>query len=157
MVAGICLKVLGIIHLQCAISYTKYRRTSLIRTPFIRIAVYRISLTFRVNLLRNLKELTCLLGKFVNNSIKLTCLEITGYRIKYITVFWLLELQIRRSRKAQTQVHTVNSNSWNSKGQCSIFSKKNPIWIWYLEERASWYILTIKPTRWTNFSNLFLE
>jgi len=36
--------------------------------------------------------------KFVENSTKLTCLEITGYRIKYITVFWLLELQIRRGR-----------------------------------------------------------
>jgi hypothetical protein len=29
--------------------------------------------------------------------------------------------------------------------------------IWHSEDRASWYILTIKPTRWTNFSNLFLE
>ena len=40
------------------------------------------------------------LGKFVENSTKLTCLEITGYRIKYGTVLWLLELQIRRGRKA---------------------------------------------------------
>ena len=38
-------------------------------------------------------------GKFVDNSTKLTFLEITGYRIKYITVLWLLELQIRRGRK----------------------------------------------------------
>jgi hypothetical protein len=30
---------------------------------------------------------------------KLTCLDITGYRIKYSTVLWLLELQIRRVRK----------------------------------------------------------
>ena len=29
--------------------------------------------------------------KFVENSTKLTCLEITGYRIKYSTVLWLLE------------------------------------------------------------------
>jgi len=29
------------------------------------------------------------------NSTKLSCLEITGYRIKYSTVFWLQELQIR--------------------------------------------------------------
>jgi hypothetical protein len=35
-------------------------------------------------------------GKFVENSAKVTCLEITGYRIKYSTVLWLLELQIRR-------------------------------------------------------------
>jgi len=35
-------------------------------------------------------------GKFVENSTKVTCLEITGYRIKYSTVLWILELQIRR-------------------------------------------------------------
>ena len=38
-------------------------------------------------------------GKSVENSTKLTCLEITGYRIKYSTVLWLLELPIRRGRK----------------------------------------------------------
>ena len=46
-------------------------------------------------------------GKSVDNSTKLTCLEITGYRIKYCTVLWLLELQIRCGRKVQTQAHTV--------------------------------------------------
>jgi hypothetical protein len=35
-------------------------------------------------------------GQFVENSTKLTCLEITGYRIKYSTVLWLLEMHIRR-------------------------------------------------------------
>ena len=39
------------------------------------------------------------LGKFVDNSTTLTCLEITGYRIKYNTVLWLLEIQIRRIRQ----------------------------------------------------------
>ena len=34
-------------------------------------------------------------GKFVKNSTELTSLEITGYRIKYRTVLWLPELQIR--------------------------------------------------------------
>jgi hypothetical protein len=29
--------------------------------------------------------------------------------------------------------------------------------IWHSEDRASWYILIIKPTRCINFSNLFLE
>ena len=29
--------------------------------------------------------------------------------------------------------------------------------IWRSDDRASWYILIIKPTRCTNFSNLFLE
>jgi hypothetical protein len=37
-------------------------------------------------------------GEFVENSTKLTCLEIAGYRIKYSTVLWLLELQIVRGR-----------------------------------------------------------
>ena len=37
--------------------------------------------------------------KFVENSTKLTCLEINGYRIKYSTVLWLVELQIRSGRK----------------------------------------------------------
>jgi len=39
------------------------------------------------------------LGKFVKNSTNLTCLEITGYRIKYSTVLQLLELQIRCGQK----------------------------------------------------------
>ena len=37
--------------------------------------------------------------KFIESSTKLTCLEITGYRIKYSTVLWLVELQIKRGRK----------------------------------------------------------
>jgi len=50
-------------------------------------------------------------GKFVENSTKLIYHEITGYRIKYSTVLWLLELEIRRGRKVSTQVRIVNSNS----------------------------------------------
>jgi hypothetical protein len=41
---------------------------------------------------------------FVENRIKLTCPEIDGYHIKYSTVIWLMELQIRRGRKYETQV-----------------------------------------------------
>jgi hypothetical protein len=55
---------------------------------------------------------------------KLTCLEITGYRIKYNTVLRLLELQIRRGRKCEMQVRTVNSKSRTSNRQCGLFSKK---------------------------------
>ena len=66
-------------------------------------------------------------GKFVENSTKLTCLEITGYPIKYSTALWLLELQIRRSRKVQTQVHAVNRNSRTADCRCSVFSNKNLI------------------------------
>jgi len=29
--------------------------------------------------------------------------------------------------------------------------------IWHSEDGASWYILLVKPTRHTTFSNLFLE
>jgi hypothetical protein len=34
-------------------------------------------------------------GKFVENSTKITCLEISGYRMKFGTELWILELQIR--------------------------------------------------------------
>ena len=59
--------------------------------------------------------------------LKLTCLEITCYRIKYSTVLWLTELQIMRGWKVYTQVHTVNSNSRTVNCQCGLFAKKNPI------------------------------
>ena len=70
-------------------------------------------------------------GKFFKNSTKLTCLEITGNKIKYSTVVWFLVLQIWCGQKVQLQVHTVNSNSRTSNCQCSLFSKINPI-IWIL-------------------------
>jgi hypothetical protein len=63
-------------------------------------------------------------GKFVENSTKLTCLEITVYRVKYRTLLWLLELQIRLGRKVQTQVHTVNSKSRNSTAIVAYFNWK---------------------------------
>jgi len=75
-----------------------YSRTPLIRTLDIRIANYPDRLG--------------LWGKFVENSTKLTCLEITGYRIKYSRVLRLLELQIRRGRKVSTQVHTRDELSY---------------------------------------------
>ena len=72
-------------------------------------------------------------GKFVENSTKLTCLEITCYRIKYSTMLWLLELQIRRGRKVETKALTVNGNGRTSNCQCSLISKKNPIiWIFWI-------------------------
>ena len=48
-------------------------------------------------------------GKFVTNCTKITCLEISGYRIMCSTV--LIELQITSGRKVCTQVHAVNNNS----------------------------------------------
>jgi hypothetical protein len=85
--------------------FIKYSRTPLIRTLVIRIASYpdRFGLS----------------GKYVENSTKLTCLEITGYRIQYNTGLWLLKRHITRDRKVETQVHTVNNNC-----QCSLFFKK---------------------------------
>jgi len=84
-------------------------------------------------------------GKFVEKSTKLTCLEITGYRIKYGTVLWLLGLQIRRGRKVNL-VHTVNSNSRTSNCQCSLFSKKSPvIWGFCISGRLA---VPINPDKW---------
>jgi hypothetical protein len=54
---------------------TEYSRTPLIRKLAIQIANYPDRLGPS--------------GKSVQNSTKLTCLEITGYLIKYSTVLWL--------------------------------------------------------------------
>ena len=62
------------------------------RTPLIRKVVIRNS---------NYPDRLGPSGKFVENSTKLTCLDITGYRIKYSTALWLVELQIRRGRKVK--------------------------------------------------------
>ena len=106
------------------------------RTPLIRTLVIRIGLALRANLSRILK--------------KRTCLEITCCRIKYSTVLWLLELQIRRGRKIQTQVHTVNSNSRTSNYQYSLFSKKKKnllIWIFCI---CGWFAVPINPDKWSS-------
>ena len=76
------------------------------RTPLIRTLVIQIGLVLRVNLSRILQ--------------KLTCHEITSFRMKYSTVLWLLELEIRR-------VDTVKRNNRTSNCHCSPFYKKNPI------------------------------
>jgi hypothetical protein len=88
------------------------------RTPLIRKLVIRIA---------NYPQRLGHSGKSVGKSTKLTCLEISGCRIKYSTMLWLLELQIRRSRKVLTQVHIINSNGRTSNCQYSLFSNKNPI------------------------------
>jgi len=99
------------IHLAigCPHSTTKsvYSKTPIIRTLVIQIADY--------------PDRRGHSGKFVTNSIKVTRLEITGYQIKYRTVLWLVELQIKRGRNIQTPVHTVNSNSRTANCQCSPF------------------------------------
>jgi len=54
-----------------------YSRTPLIPTLVIQIANYPVRLGPS--------------GKFVDNSTKLTCLEVGGYRIVYSTVLWFIE------------------------------------------------------------------
>ena len=60
-------------------SKVQYSRTPLIRTLIFRIANYPDRLRTS--------------EKFVDNSTKTNCLDVTAYRIKYSTVLWLLELQ----------------------------------------------------------------
>jgi hypothetical protein len=98
--------------------------------------------------------------KFVEDSTELTCLEISGYRIKYGTVLWLLEFQIRRVRKVWTKVRTVNSNSRTSDCQFSLFSKRNPII--YIFCISGWLAVPINPYKWSSaavvgYSKLFSE
>jgi hypothetical protein len=81
----------------------KYSRTPLIRTLVIRTANY----PDRLGLSR----------KCVENSITLTCLEITGYRVLYSTVLWLLKFQISSGRKILTQVKVKESSNRNGVAQ----------------------------------------
>jgi hypothetical protein len=64
--------------------FSEYSVTQLLRKLVIRISNY--------------SSLLGPSGNFDENSTKLTCLEIAGYGIKYSTVLWLIELQIRRGR-----------------------------------------------------------
>ena len=57
----------------------QYRRTHLIRRLVIGIA--------------NFPDRLGPSGKFVDNSTKLNCLEITGYAIKYRTLLWLINFK----------------------------------------------------------------
>ena len=63
----------------------KYSSTALIRTTVIRIT--------------NNPDRLGPCNKFIENSTRLPCLAITGYRIKYSRMLRLPELQIRRGRK----------------------------------------------------------
>jgi len=115
--------------------FRKYSRTPLFRKPVIRIT-------------RNPDRLGPS-GKYVENSTKLTSLEITDNRIKYSTVLWLLELQIRRSKGLDAgTVHTVNSNSRTSNYQCSLLSKKNPIFRIFCI--YGWLAFRIMPVKWSS-------
>jgi len=80
---------------------------------FFGSAIIRITLTLPLNLPSVLQ--------------KINCLDITTYRIKYSTVLWLLEMQISRRWKVQTQIRSVNSDSWTANWHFCLFSKKNSI------------------------------
>ena len=109
------------------------------RTPFIRTLDPRIA---------NYPDRFGPSGKSVENSTKLPCLEITGNRIKYSTVLWLLGLQIRRGRKVLTEAQTVNSNSRTSDCHCSLLSNKNPIiWIFCISGLLA---VPINPDKWSS-------
>jgi len=60
------------------------------RPPLIRKLVIRIA---------NYPDRFGTSSKFIKNSTKVICLEITGHRIKYIILLWLLEFQIRHGGK----------------------------------------------------------
>jgi hypothetical protein len=80
--------IVAIVHLNCNFFSTSNPNYS--RTPLIQTLVIQIS--------NNLDRFGPS-GKFVKNSTKPTCLEIPGYRFKYRTVLWVLELQIRHGQK----------------------------------------------------------
>ena len=88
------------------------------RTPPIRTLVIRVS---------NYPDRLGPSGKYEENSTKITCLEIIGFRIKYCAMLWLMEFQNMRGRKFYIQAHTININIPTSNCQRSIFSKKNSI------------------------------
>ena len=83
-------------------------------------------------------------GKFVQNFAKITCLEIAVYRMKFDG---FQNFKIRRGRKVQTQVHTVNSNSRPSDCQFSLFSKKNSIFRIFCI--FGWLAIPINPDKWS--------
>ena len=115
-------------------SIWKYSRTPFIRKLIIRIADYPDRLGPS--------------GKFDENSTKITCLEFTGYRIKYSTMLRLIEVQTRRVRKVYTQVHNININIPTSNCQCTIISKKIPITrIFCLTEC---FAVPINPDKWSS-------
>jgi hypothetical protein len=104
----------------------KYNKTSLIRTA-------------------NYPDRLGPSGKIVENSTKLTCRQVTGYRIKYSTVLWLLEFQIRHGRKGLMQVRTVNSDGRTSNCQCGLFSKKNSVIRIFCI--SGWFTVQINPNK----------
>jgi hypothetical protein len=87
-------------------------------------------------------------GQFVENSTKLTCLEISGYRFRHSTVLWHLELQIRCGRQVSTHVNTVNCNCQTANCQCSLFSNKTQIIRIFC--MSGWLDVPINPEKWSS-------
>ena len=78
----------------------KYSRTPIIRTLVIRNAYH--------------PRRFCLSGKFVENFTKLTLLKITGYRVLYSTMLWLLEFQISSGGKVKMAGPCKGNGSWGN-------------------------------------------
>jgi len=66
--------------------------------------------------------------------------------------FFYLPKEIRNTNLMYDTWQWLKRWRWLS---CSRLSQIYGMWIWHSEDRASWYILIIKPTRCTDFSNLF--
>jgi len=61
------------------------------------------------------------------------------------------------TRKWRLSVRYIENIYRLAQGFSSLYRCVPLNYIWRSDDHASWYILTIKPTRCTNFSNLFLE
>ena len=85
----------------------------------------------------------CILGKFL------------GVACHCFPPLWLIELQMRRCRKVQTQVHTVNSNSRTANCQCGLFSHKNPIIRIFCI--SGWLAVPINPDKWSSAVHIYLH
>jgi len=82
-------------------------------------------------------------GKFVENSTKLSCLEIIGYRIKHVTVLRLLELQIRRNRKVYAHVRTAELQTAN----VAHFQRKNQLSGFSAYRDGTWHTVLMNPDK----------
>jgi len=85
-------------------------------------------------------------GKFVENSIKLTCLEITRLSDQVHCSVMASRTLTQAWSKRYRQVGTVNSKNRTSNWQCKLFSKKNAIVrIFCISE---WLAVLINPDWW---------
>ena len=104
-----------------------------------------------------------LMPKFSARAI-CTIMSFTNWNFFYgaLVVMWDLSTTVSESSSCGSlntfgcsRSSSVNSRVWELETSSKCGKIKSHIWC--LEDRASWYIRITKPTRCTNFSNLFLE